>query len=33
MGVALAKVAGGTTDEARAAAVSAAGKLGIDYRG
>ncbi|WP_188237666.1 formate-dependent phosphoribosylglycinamide formyltransferase [Sphingopyxis sp. LK2115] len=32
MGVALAKVAGGTTDEARAAAVAAAGKLAIDYR-
>ncbi|MFZ5726961.1 MAG: formate-dependent phosphoribosylglycinamide formyltransferase [Pseudomonadota bacterium] len=32
MGVALAKVAGGTTDDARAAAVAAAGKLTIDYR-
>lgn len=32
MGVALAKVAGGTTDDARTAAVAAAGKLGIDYR-
>ncbi|QNO28423.1 formate-dependent phosphoribosylglycinamide formyltransferase [Sphingopyxis sp. OPL5] len=32
MGVALAKVAGGTTDEARAAAVAAAAKLVIDYR-
>lgn len=31
MGVALAKVAGGTTDDARAAAVAAAGKLRIDY--
>ena len=33
MGVALAKVAGGTTDDARAAAVAAAAKLHIDYRG
>ncbi|GAO79689.1 MULTISPECIES: formate-dependent phosphoribosylglycinamide formyltransferase [unclassified Sphingopyxis] len=32
MGVALAKVAGGTTDEARAAAVAAASKLIIEYR-
>lgn len=32
MGVALAKVAGGTTDTARAAAVAAAEKLDIDYR-
>ncbi|AQA00474.1 phosphoribosylglycinamide formyltransferase 2 [Sphingopyxis sp. QXT-31] len=32
MGVTLAKVAGGTTDEARAAAVAAAAKLVIDYR-
>ncbi|HWV59795.1 MAG TPA: formate-dependent phosphoribosylglycinamide formyltransferase [Sphingopyxis sp.] len=32
MGVALAKVAGGTTDDARAAAVAAADKLAIDYR-
>lgn len=32
MGVALAKVAGGTTDDARAAAVAAAAKLAIDYR-
>ena len=32
MGVALAKVAGGTTDDARAAAVAAAEKLAIDYR-
>ena len=32
MGVALAKVSGGTTDDARAAAVVAAGKLRIDYR-
>lgn len=31
MGVALARVAGGTTDDARAAAVAAAGKLVIDY--
>ncbi len=31
MGVALAKVAGGTTDDARAAAVAAAGKLAIRY--
>ncbi|MDX8358883.1 formate-dependent phosphoribosylglycinamide formyltransferase [Sphingopyxis terrae] len=31
MGVALAKVAGGTTDNARAAAVAAAGKLAIRY--
>lgn len=33
MGVALARVDGGSTDEARTAAVAAAGKLGIDYRG
>ena len=33
MGVALAKVAGGTTDDARAAAVAAAGKLAIRYPG
>ena len=33
MGVALARVDGGTTDEARAAAVAAAGKLTIEYRG
>ncbi|ALH81701.1 formate-dependent phosphoribosylglycinamide formyltransferase [Sphingopyxis macrogoltabida] len=32
MGVTLAKVAGGTTDDARAAAVAAAAKLAIDYR-
>jgi phosphoribosylglycinamide formyltransferase 2 len=32
MGVALAKVAGGTTDDARDAAVAAAGKLTINYR-
>ena len=32
MGVALAKVAGGTTDDARAAAVVAAAKLTIEYR-
>lgn len=32
MGVTLAKVAGGTTDDARAAAVAAAGKLGIEFR-
>ena len=32
MGVALAKVTGGTTDDARAAAVAAAGKLSISYR-
>jgi phosphoribosylglycinamide formyltransferase 2 len=32
MGVALAKVAGGTTDDARAAAVAAAEKLAVDYR-
>ncbi|WP_260580584.1 formate-dependent phosphoribosylglycinamide formyltransferase [Sphingopyxis sp. PET50] len=32
MGVALAKVSGGTTDDARAAAVAAAGKLRIAYR-
>ncbi|MEQ8311631.1 MAG: formate-dependent phosphoribosylglycinamide formyltransferase [Sphingopyxis sp.] len=32
MGVALAKVAGGTTGDARAAAVAAADKLKIDYR-
>ena len=32
MGVALARVAGGTTDDARAAAVAAAAKLVIDYR-
>jgi phosphoribosylglycinamide formyltransferase 2 len=32
MGVTLARVAGGTTDDARAAAVAAAGKLVIDYR-
>ncbi|PKP86405.1 MAG: phosphoribosylglycinamide formyltransferase 2 [Alphaproteobacteria bacterium HGW-Alphaproteobacteria-17] len=32
MGVTLAKVAGGTTDDARAAAVAAAAKLSIDYR-
>lgn len=31
MGVALAKVAGGTTDDARAAAVAAADRLAIDY--
>ncbi|PZQ24398.1 MAG: phosphoribosylglycinamide formyltransferase 2 [Sphingopyxis macrogoltabida] len=33
MGVTLARVAGGTTDDARKAAVEAAGKLTIDYRG
>jgi len=33
MGVALARVDGGTTAEARAAAVAAAGRLRIDYRG
>ncbi|WOF42170.1 formate-dependent phosphoribosylglycinamide formyltransferase [Sphingopyxis indica] len=33
MGVALARVDGGTTDDARAGAVAAAGKLAIDYRG
>ena len=32
MGVTLARVANGTTDDARAAAVAAAGKLTIDYR-
>jgi phosphoribosylglycinamide formyltransferase 2 len=32
MGIALARVAGGTTDDARKAAVAAAGKLSIDYR-
>ena len=32
MGVTLAKVAGGTTDSARAAAGAAAGKLGIEYK-
>ncbi|WP_293703805.1 MULTISPECIES: formate-dependent phosphoribosylglycinamide formyltransferase [unclassified Sphingopyxis] len=32
MGVTLARVAGGTTDDARAAAVAAAAKLVIDYR-
>ncbi|MBU0823921.1 MAG: formate-dependent phosphoribosylglycinamide formyltransferase [Alphaproteobacteria bacterium] len=32
MGVTLAKVAGGTTDDARAAAVAAAAKLSIEYR-
>ena len=32
MGVALTKVAGGTTDDARAVAVAAAAKLHIDYR-
>lgn len=32
MGVALARVAGGTTDDARAAAIAAAAKLVIDYR-
>lgn len=32
MGVALAKIAGGTTADARAASVAAAGKLRIDYR-
>ena len=32
MGVTLARVAGGTTDDARAAAVAAAAKLTIDYR-
>lgn len=32
MGVALAKVAGGTTDDARTAALAAAAKLCIDYR-
>ncbi|MBL0915575.1 MAG: phosphoribosylglycinamide formyltransferase 2, partial [Sphingopyxis sp.] len=32
MGVALAKVAGGNTEDARAAAVAAAAKLHIDYR-
>lgn len=32
MGVALARVAGGSTDDARAAAVAAAAKLAIDYR-
>ena len=32
MGVTLARVAGGTTDDARAVAVAAAGKLAIDYR-
>ncbi len=32
MGVTLAKVAGGTTDDARGAAVAAAGKLGIEFR-
>ncbi|GGJ49320.1 phosphoribosylglycinamide formyltransferase 2 [Sphingopyxis bauzanensis] len=31
MGVTLARIAGGTTDEARAAAVAAAGKLTIEY--
>ncbi len=33
MGVTLARVAGGTTDDARAAAVAAAAELFIDYRG
>jgi phosphoribosylglycinamide formyltransferase 2 len=32
MGVTLARVAGGTTDDARAAAVAAAAQLTIDYR-
>lgn len=32
MGIALARVEGGTTDEARAVAAAAAGKLKIDYR-
>ncbi|MGQ3065206.1 MAG: phosphoribosylglycinamide formyltransferase 2, partial [Sphingopyxis sp.] len=32
MGVALARVADGTTDDARTAAVAVAGKLAIDYR-
>jgi phosphoribosylglycinamide formyltransferase 2 len=32
MGVALARVAGGTTDDARAAAVAAAARITIDYR-
>jgi hypothetical protein len=33
MGVALAKVKSGTTDDARLAAIAAASQLVIDYRG
>ena len=33
MGIALARIEGGTTDEARAVAAAAAGKLKINYEG